>query len=118
MIRKRTGPATAPDYDKVERWAEEPNTSAGEKQDTASAEASNQTLPWETGEAQSRADVMKQYPLRLPEPYMMALDKLAHLHQMSKQRYLQQAIEVAIETDARSQYGRGVLTDQASNSQR
>ena len=117
MIRNRTGPAAEPDYDKVERWAEKPHASAGEQQNAPGAKASSETLPWETGEAQSRVDVMKQYPLRLPEPYMMALDKLAHLHQMSKQRYLQQAIEMTIEADARSQYGRGVLSDQASDSQ-
>lgn len=112
MIRKRTG-KVEPNYEQVERWAGEPHApKRGEPAapPAASPEPTN-VLPWETEQAQARADVYKQYPLRLREPYMTALGRLAHVHQQSKQQYLQQVLEAALERDAREQYGRAIMRD-------
>jgi len=87
MIRKRTPPE--PDYDQVERWAEqprqEPQQAPDQKAEPARA-ASPQDYPWNSADAQARRDVERNVLTPLPEDYRQALRWLAENGYVRSQR--------------------------------
>ena len=63
--------------------------------DTVESPASPRAAPWPW--EQGRADVIKTYVLRLPEPYHMKLQYLAAHTPYSMQRFIQEVLTAAID---------------------
>jgi len=84
--------------------------------DSSPSTQSDALYPWETPEAQARADVKKAMTLYLPERYMRALDWLRqHGHIRSKHAAVVEAVQEAIEDTVEEHTGRPFNNNQSED---